>query len=74
MKEVWVKKTVWRRYLVEEEHIDDVKIILSTDHDRGDELVQDCYDSNGGCDYDQEEVIKPIQFEVKEMQHSEIEN
>ena len=67
MKEVWVKKTVWRRYLVEDENIEAVTVILSTDNDRGDELVADLYDTNVECDYDQEEPIKPLSFEIKEI-------
>ena len=66
MKEVWVKKTVWRRYLVEEGNIKAVSYILCND-DRGDELVQDLYDANDVCEYDQEEIIKPVQFEIKQI-------
>jgi hypothetical protein len=67
MKEVWVKKTVWRRYLVEDENIKAVTYILSTDNDRGDELVSDLYDTNDECEYDQEEPLKPLSFEIKEI-------
>ena len=66
MKEVWVKKTVWRRYLVEDENIKAVSQILQND-ERGDEIVADSYDVNDECDYDQEEVVKPVRFEIKEI-------
>ena len=64
MKEVWVKKTVWRRYLVEDENVEAVSQILEGD-DRGDEIVADCYDTNDDREYDQEEVVTPVQYKIK---------
>lgn len=66
MKEVWVKKTVWRRYLIESDNEKAVSTILSTD-DRGDELVQELYDTSPSCEYDQEVPVKPIEFEIKDI-------
>jgi hypothetical protein len=64
VKEVWVKKTIWRRYLVGDENIKAVKQILQSNKN-GDELVADCYDTNKSVEYDNEIAILPIEFEVK---------
>lgn len=65
MKEVWVKKTIWRRYLIRDENIKAVKSILqSNSAGRGDELVADLYDTNDKVEYDQEEAVSPVEFEV----------
>ncbi len=63
-KEVWVKKTIWRRYLVEDDNVTAVTEILKHD-ESADEIVADCYDFNGSVEYDNEEIIMPIQYEVK---------
>ena len=64
MKEVWVKKTIWRRYLIEDSNEIAVSQILKGNIN-GDEIVADCYDSNERVEYDNEEVILPIEFEIK---------
>jgi hypothetical protein len=64
MKELWVKKTIYRRYLVEDEDVSAVNDILLHD-DNGCDLVGDIYDKNDDVEYDNEEAVKPIHFEIK---------
>jgi hypothetical protein len=66
MKEVWVKKTIWRRYLVDEYDIDNAEQTLMHD-DNGDKILADCYDLNEKLEYDLEEVINPVEFEIKNI-------
>jgi len=64
MKELWVKKTVWRRYLIEDDEIVAVEQLIKYDY-RGDIVIQNHFDKNEKVEYDNEETIKPIQYEVK---------
>lgn len=65
MKELWVKKTVWRRYLIKDEDLKAATLALTFEKN-GCELVGDCYDINDVVEYDNEEVILPVEFEVKD--------
>ena len=42
------------------------KYILKHDN-RGDEIVGDCYDLNKSVEYDCEEVILPLDFDVSDV-------
>ena len=64
MHELWVKKTIYRRYLIEDENIQEAKDILNGD-ENGDEIVADYLDVNEGIEYDQEKVILPISFTTR---------
>ena len=66
MKELWVKKTIWRRYLIEDENIYNATETLRGD-DNGDVIVADCWDKNEKVEYDNEEIILPVQFNVEEL-------
>jgi len=65
-KELWVKKTIWRRYLIEDDNVTAVTEILKSD-DNGDEIVGDCYDFNEKVEYDNEQAITPVQFEIQDI-------
>ncbi|MCK5611899.1 hypothetical protein KAR91_59060 [Candidatus Pacearchaeota archaeon] len=67
MHEVWVKKTIWRRYLVEDKDIVATTETLKHDDERGDEIVADCWDVNNEVEYDIEEVIRPIEFKARKL-------
>lgn len=67
MKELWVKKTIWRRYLIEDSNVTAVTEILNGEPERGDEIVTDCYDANDYVEYDNEQVVMPVEFEIKEI-------
>jgi len=69
MKEIWVKKTIYRCYLVDDELVDHAKSLLMYEPE-GCELLGDLLDMNVSIDYDNEEVFKPIQFEVKDDQRA----
>ena len=64
MNEVWIKKTIYRRYLVDDSEIENVKTILECDSTRADELIADCYDTNENIEYDEEEVILPLEYSI----------
>lgn len=65
MKEVWVKKTIWRRHLINEDDEGLVRISLSNNDKISYETFCDYDDMNMITEYDNEEVILPIEFEIK---------
>ena len=68
MKELWVKKTIWRRYLIDDEDIYSATETLRSDDQNGDEIVADCWNKNDEVEYDNERVIMPVQFNVSEIE------
>ena len=56
MKELWVKKTVYRRYLIEDDEIEIAESILKNEPLRAEELIGDIYDKNPDVEYDQEQL------------------
>jgi hypothetical protein len=66
MNELWVKKTIWRRYLIDDYDLEAAEQTLKH-NDNGDEIVADCYDLNEKCEYDLEEVITPIEFKLTNL-------
>ncbi len=67
MKEVWIKKTIYRRYLVEDDELEEVKLILEYNSERADELIGDIYDKNSEMEYDEEKLIIPIEYSISEV-------
>lgn len=67
MFEVWVKKTIYRRYLVENSDIDTVKAILKENDKKAEELIGDIYDCNNSIEYDDEKIQIPVSFEIHEI-------
>lgn len=67
MKELWIKKTVYRRYLIQETDIEEVELILRGNPETADELIGDIYDKNKEVEYDQEEVILPIDYVISDQ-------
>ena len=63
MNELWVKKTIWRRYLINDEDIEPAELTLKYDIN-GDELVADCFDVNEKVEYDDERVVKPVEYQI----------
>ena len=65
MKELWVKKNIWRRYLVDDSDIEEISAIIKN----GEHLdaIENIYDKNERVEYDNEETIKPVQFEIQEI-------
>ena len=64
MQEVWIKKTIYRRYLVTNKDLKEVKAILEHDPERADELIRDIYDRNKNIEYDEEKLILPIDYSI----------
>jgi hypothetical protein len=67
MNEVWVKMTVWRRYLVMDEDIEAATTILKTDADQGNNIVAEIFDTNLCLEYDEEKPVKPVNFKVQKI-------
>mgnify|MGYP003381593880 CR=1 FL=1 len=66
MIEVWIKKTIYRRYLVEESEIDEVKTILESNRYGKDvsELIEDMYDINDELEYDNEGTLLQVEYSL----------
>lgn len=66
MKEVWVKKTIYRRHKILDEDIEKVKSLL-----KGDEysygVFHDCFCKNEDLEYDDEQVILPVIYEINDI-------
>ncbi len=68
MKEVWIKKTVLRRYIVKDEHVDSVNLLLDSGRDQqACDFVENDFDVNEDIEYDNENVSLPFWYEVKEI-------
>lgn len=66
MKELWVKKTIYRRYEIADADIDTVKAILEHEPDRAEELIGDIYDMNADIEYDEEKIVLPVDYSISE--------
>ena len=67
MKELWVKKTIMRRYLIEDDMAEEVSDIIYGCAERAEELIGDFYDKNETIEYDNEEAVMPIQFQIQDI-------
>jgi len=57
MKEVWVKIECWRRHLIEDDEVEEVKMIMENDSQKSyDELIS-IYDQNKRQEYDNEKLL-----------------
>jgi len=66
MKEVWIRKTIWRRYLVKDEDANEVKAIVEGGDNVASDLIGDHYDVNENMEYDNEKLIMPIEFVIQD--------
>ena len=64
MKELWVKKTVYRRYLIEDDEIEIAESILKNEPLRAEELIRDIYDKNPDVEYDQEQLYIETDYSI----------
>lgn len=60
MHELWVKKTIWRRYLIKDEEIEEAKEIIILDQDSFE--VEENYDQHNQMEYDEEEIFLPLEI------------
>ena len=68
MKELWVKKTVYRRYLISDKDIAEaVQELL--DGSFNDKYVAGWLDKSNGIEYYNEKTFIPVEFEVKEVKN-----
>ena len=62
--ELWVQKSIYRRYLIKKSEIEEVKVILNNNTSDSIDMIGDCYDMNKNIEYDDEETIIPIEYEI----------
>lgn len=67
MKELWVKKTVYRRYLIEDDEIEIVESILKNELLRAEELIEEIYDKNPDIEYDQEKLFVETDYSISAL-------
>jgi hypothetical protein len=67
MKELWVKKTVYRRYLIEDDEIETAEYILKNEPQRAEELIGDIYDKNPDVEYDEERLYMDVDYSINEV-------
>ena len=67
MKELWVKKTVYRRYLIEDNEIEIAESILKNEPLRAEELIGDIYDKNPDVEYDQEQLYIETDYSISAL-------
>ena len=66
---VWVKKTIWRRYIVNKDDTQQVVHLLKLE--KNIEIIEDVYDINKDVEYDNEELFNPIEYEIQELKKDE---
>jgi len=67
MKELWIKKTIYRRYLIDDDEVEIVESILKNDPVIAEELIDDIYDKNKDIEYDEEKLILPVCYSIKNI-------
>jgi len=70
MKALWVKKIIWRRYLINDEEIGEVEQIITNLGVMSSEIIEDCYDQNMDVEYDNEEMFIPIEIDVQDIKQT----
>ena len=58
MKELWIKKTAWQRYLINDEDIETVKAIIKNLNQEKLDLIIDYYDVNTKEEFDNIELFR----------------
>ena len=56
MQEVWVKIVCWKRHLVKDDEIEEVKMLMKNDDQNSYDVLVDIYDKNEEEEYDDEEL------------------
>ena len=64
MKELWIKKTIWRRYVIESGDTPIVQDMVEGDVDI--EVIEEVFNINKDVEYDNEELAEPFEYEIKE--------
>lgn len=70
MKELWIKKTIWRRYLIKDVDVAIVKAHLKDSRGANVEEIENTYDRNKKIEYDDEETILPVQYDIQDCTSS----
>ena len=64
MKELWIKKTIWRRYVIESGDTPIVQDMVEGDVDI--EVIEEVFNINKDVEYDNEELAEPFEYEIKD--------
>ena len=62
MTELWIKQTVYKRLLIEDSELKDVKNILSQNTSEAFDFIVDAFDKNDSEEYDNNEVVLPFNY------------
>jgi hypothetical protein len=65
MKELWIKKTVYKRLLIEDDEVCEVVAQLKQNTKECVDIITDIYDVNKEQEYDNDEVILPIDYIIR---------
>jgi hypothetical protein len=65
MKELWIKKTIYRRYLIKDEDMEEAEWVIKNQPDDADEIIGDMFDRNTELEYDEEKAITPIEYSIR---------
>lgn len=64
MKELWIKKTVYKRLLIEDDELEEVMAQLKSNTKECIDIITDCYDVNKEQEYDEEETVLPLDYSI----------
>ena len=67
MTEIWIKKTIFRRYLVEDENVEYAKLVLSENTQEAVDMMVDLFDKNDLQEYDEEYAVLPIEYSISKL-------
>lgn len=65
MKELWIKKTVYKRLLIEDDELAEVIVQLKENTKECIDIITDIYDVNKEQEYDNEETVLPIDYSIR---------
>ena len=67
MKEIWVKKTIQRRYLIADHDYDDVLNIVRNNADECIDEIEDLFDKSKEKEYDLESPVLPLEIVSRDL-------
>lgn len=69
MQELWIKKTIYRRYLIEDDEIENALMVISENTQDSVDLMVDIFDKNNEQEYDEEYAVLPIEYSTRAVEN-----
>ena len=66
MKVLWIKKTIYRRYLIDNDESEGVIKTINGDPENAINMIEEFYNKNTEIEYDEEKTIRPIEYSIDE--------